>query len=175
MHAQHFVNGVPRFAVVSRIEFAGKRPTDHRARYGNRDRTQRPNSLRRAPPSRRMAIRSAIASASSVACEMNTMETPDCFQALNQREEVALSPLLESKLAVGSSNMINRAFCKAARAISTICFWAAPVRLATTATGSTLKLSDCRNCCAAMLESPQSVEKTFAGEIQVLRDGRGRL
>jgi hypothetical protein len=70
-----------------------------------------------------------------------------CLQAADQGEEVVL--LLRRQRGGRLVEDDDPAFCRTARAISTICFLAAP-SVATVAVGSTLKFSDCRNCCAAM-------------------------
>ena len=98
-------------------------------------------------PSRRTVILSEIASASSNAWLMKMIETPRAFNRLTRLKKCCFSSGVS--VAVGSSKMMTLAFSLTARAISTICFLAAP-SVATVAQGSTLKFSDCRNCCAAM-------------------------
>ena len=98
-------------------------------------------------PSRSTVMRSAMNKASSSACEMKITETPRAFRLSTRSKKYFFSSGV--RLAVGSSKMMMRALCSTARAISTICFFAAPSR-PTVAVGSTSKLSDCRNCCAEM-------------------------
>ena len=92
-------------------------------------------------------MRSEWASASSSAWVMKTMETPRCFSRRISAKKWRFSSGV--RVAVGSSKMMTSALCCTARAISTICLLAAP-RVETIAVGSTVKLSDCRNCWAAM-------------------------
>jgi hypothetical protein len=94
-----------------------------------------------------MVSRSATFSASSSACEMNTIETPDFFSRASKEKKCFFSSGVRD--AVGSSKMMTLASWRTARAISTICFLAAP-SVETVAQGSTAKFSDCRNCWAAM-------------------------
>ncbi len=92
-------------------------------------------------------MRSDTSSASSSACEMKITETPRFLRFAMRSKKYFFSSGV--RLAVGSSKMMTLALCSTARAISTICFCAAPRRL-TTAVGSTSNCSDCMNCCAAM-------------------------
>ena len=92
-------------------------------------------------------MRSARISASSSACEMNTIDTPRRLRSRTRSKKYFFSSGVS--VAVGSSKMMTLASCSTARAISTICFLAAPSR-PTVAVGVTSKLSDCRNCWAAM-------------------------
>ena len=92
-------------------------------------------------------MRSASSSASSSAWEMKMIETPRSFRSRTRAKKYFFSSGVS--VAVGSSKMMTLALCCTARAISTICFLAAPSR-PTVAVGSTSKFSDCRNCWAAM-------------------------
>ena len=98
-------------------------------------------------PSRRMVMRSATSSASSSACVMKTIEWPSRRSRRTNVKKWSFSSGV--RVAVGSSKMITLALLWTARAISTICFLAAP-SVETRAVGSTWKLSPCRNCCASM-------------------------
>ena len=78
---------------------------------------------------------------------MNTIDTPRRLRSRTRSKKYFFSSGVS--VAVGSSKMMTLASCRTARAISTICFLAAP-RSPTVAVGVTSKLSDCRNCWAAM-------------------------
>ena len=69
-------------------------------------------------------MRSASSSASSSACEMKTIETPRFFRSRTRSKKYFFSSGVSD--AVGSSKMMILASCSTARAISTICFLAAP-------------------------------------------------
>ena len=101
-------------------------------------------------------MRSASSSASSSAWLMKTMATPFAFSRRISAKKWCFSSGV--RLAVGSSKMMMRARISTARAISTICFLAAP-REATTAAGSTEKFSDCSACWAAMLMPRSRLKK----------------
>ena len=78
---------------------------------------------------------------------MKMIETPRSLRRLISAKKCSFSSGVSD--AVGSSNTMTRAFLRTARAISTICFFAAP-SVATVAQGSTGKFSCPMNCCAAM-------------------------
>ena len=78
---------------------------------------------------------------------MKTIDTPRFLRSRTRSKKYFFSSGVS--VAVGSSKMITLALCSTARAISTICFLAAP-SAPTVAVGVTSKLSDCRNCWAAM-------------------------
>ena len=78
---------------------------------------------------------------------MKMMETPRRFSSSTRSKKYFFSSGVSE--AVGSSKMMTLALWRTARAISTICFLAAPSRL-TVVVGATSKFSDCRNCWAAM-------------------------
>ncbi len=92
-------------------------------------------------------MRSAASSASSSAWEMKMMETPRSFSRFISAKKCSFSSGVSD--AVGSSKTMTRAFLRTARAISTICFLAAP-SVATVAQGSTAKFNSPMSCCAAM-------------------------
>ncbi|MGY3133686.1 hypothetical protein ACVWZM_004368 [Bradyrhizobium sp. USDA 4501] len=75
------------------------------------------------------------------------IETPRFLRSRTRSKKYFFSSGVSD--AVGSSKMMTLALCRTARAISTICFLAAPSPL-TVAVGVTSKFSDCRNCWAAM-------------------------
>ena len=78
---------------------------------------------------------------------MNTIDTPRFCRSRTRSKKYFFSSGV--RLAVGSSKMITFALWSTARAISTICFFAAP-SAPTVIVGATSKFSDCKNCWAAI-------------------------
>ena len=102
----------------------------------------------RTSPSRMTVMRSASSSDSSIACETKITPTPDARKSRTTSNRCIFSSGVSA--AVGSSKMMMRALERSARAISTICFLAAP-SVETYAAGSTGKFIDCSSCWAPML------------------------
>ena len=116
-------------------------------------------------------MRSEISSASSSACEMKMTETPRAFRSRTRSKKYFFSSGV--RLAVGSSKMMTLALCSTARAISTICFLAAPSR-PTVAVGSTSKLQRLQELLRGDVDAAQPVEELLLPEEEVLRHRHGR-
>ena len=111
-------------------------------------------------------MRSAIGSASSSAWVMKMIDTPRAFSRRIRAKKWRFSSGVS--VAVGSSKMMTSALWCTARAISTICFLAAP-SVPTGRRGIDVEIERLQELLRRDVDAAQPVEELLGAEIEVLR------